>query len=57
MMFYKNVIVVLTSNTEKKDLDLLDEAYLRKGRIHAYYSMMNKLSLEDSIEEDKEKLS
>ena len=57
MMFYKNVIVVLTSNTEKKDLDLLDEAYLRKGRIHAYYSMMNKLSLEDSIEEEKEKLN
>jgi len=57
MMFYKNVIVVLTSNTEKKDLDMLDEAYLRKGRIHGYYSMMNKLSIEDSIDEEKEKLN
>jgi hypothetical protein len=57
MMFYKNVIVVLTSNTEKKDLDMLDEAYLRKGRIHGYYSMMNKLSIEDSVDEEKEKLN
>ena len=57
MLFYKNVIVVLTSNTEKKDLDLLDEAYLRKGRVHAYYSMMNKLCLDDAIDEEKEKLN
>lgn len=59
MIFCKNVIVILTSNTSKKELDLLDEAYLRRGlnRIHAHISMGNALNIEDFIEEDKEKLN
>ena len=39
MLFYKKVILILTSNTSKKELDSLDVAYLREGRVHANYSM------------------
>ena len=45
MVFYKNVILILTSNTSKSDIDNLDESYLRKGRIHASYSMLSKLDI------------
>lgn len=45
MVFYKNVILILTSNTSKEKIDSMDESYLRKGRIHASYSMLNKLIL------------
>jgi len=39
MLFYKKVLLIMTSNTLKKDLDALDPAYLRPGRVHAAYSM------------------
>lgn len=39
LVFYKNVILILTSNTPKQEIDDLDDAYLRDGRIHASYSM------------------
>ena len=39
MFFYKNVILLMTSNTPKDELDALDPAYLRPGRIHAAFSM------------------
>jgi len=45
MIFYKKVILVLTSNTSKEDIDIWDESYLREGRIHACYSMKTKLTL------------
>ena len=45
MIFYKKVILVLTSNTSKEDVDIWDESYLREGRIHACYSMKTKLTL------------
>lgn len=45
MIFYKKVILVMTSNTSKEDIDLWDESYLRDGRIHASYSMKTKLTL------------
>jgi hypothetical protein len=45
MIFYKKVILVLTSNTSKEDIDVWDESYLRDGRIHASYSMKTKLML------------
>ena len=45
MIFYKKVILVLTSNTSKEDVDVWDESYLRQGRIHASYSMKTKLTL------------
>lgn len=45
MIFYKKVILVLTSNTSKEDIDRWDESYLRDGRIHASYSMKTKLTL------------
>lgn len=38
LIFYK-ILFIFTSNTSKKDIDKLDVAYLRKGRIDEYYSM------------------
>ena len=43
MIFYKNIILILTSNTSKEKIDSLDESYLRKGRVNESYSMLNKL--------------
>ena len=37
MMFYENVILILTSNEPKKSMDDIDESYLRKGRIDEYF--------------------
>jgi hypothetical protein len=39
MIFYKKVVLIMTSNTSKQDLDALDPAYLRSGRVHAAFSM------------------
>jgi hypothetical protein len=39
MLFYKKVVLLLTSNTSKKELDALDPSYLRTGRLHAAFSM------------------
>lgn len=57
MIFYKNIILILTSNTPKKELDSLDEAYLNSYRVHGTYSMMNQLCLSLVGGEDKEKLN
>ena len=39
MIFYKHIIILLTSNTPKETIDKLDDSYLRKGRIHASFTM------------------
>ena len=39
MVFYKNVILILTSNNSKDAIDTIDPAYLRQGRIDATYNM------------------
>jgi len=41
MFIYRKVILIMTSNTPKKELDKLDNAYLRTGRIHASFIMPN----------------
>tara|TARA_Y100001970_G_scaffold293692_1_gene442401 strand:- start:3845 stop:4732 length:888 start_codon:yes stop_codon:yes gene_type:complete len=33
---FPNLILILTSNTSKKDIDKLDQSYLREGRINIY---------------------
>ena len=43
MIFYRNVILILTSNEDKTTIDELDPCYLRQGRIDAYFSMNEKL--------------
>lgn len=43
MIFFNNVILILTSNTSKSTIDEMDESYLREGRIHASFSMMEKI--------------
>ncbi len=45
MFLYKGLILILTSNTPKQNLDALDESYLRKGRIHETYCMNTKLNV------------
>ena len=45
MIFYNNVILILTSNITKEAIDKMDEAYLRKGRVTEYYSMLNKINI------------
>jgi len=39
MFFFTNVIVILTSNKSKHEIDLLDQSYLRKGRVNGYYTL------------------
>lgn len=39
MIFYNKMIIILTSNTPKETIDNMDDSYLRKGRIHASYTM------------------
>jgi hypothetical protein len=46
MVFYNNVILILTSNTPKKVIDEWDPAYLRKGRVSMVLEM-NTSVLED----------
>jgi len=45
MIFYKNVILILTSNESKEKIDDLDNSYLRKGRIDACYVMNEPLPI------------
>jgi hypothetical protein len=46
LMLYRNLILILTSNKDKKEIDDLDASYLRKGRIDASYSMLEDLVLQ-----------
>jgi len=43
MFLYKGVILILTSNKPKHEIDAMDESYLRKGRIHETYCMNMKI--------------
>lgn len=45
MMFYRKVILIMTSNESKEDVDVLCNSYLRVGRVHACYSMMKALEV------------
>jgi hypothetical protein len=44
MIFYKRVILIMTSNADRAALDALDPSYLRPGRVDAYFCMPNPLS-------------
>lgn len=45
MILYQNILLILTSNETKEELDDLDPCYLRKGRVDAHYSMMKQLEI------------
>jgi ATPase family associated with various cellular activities (AAA) len=45
MFLYKNVVLIMTSNTPKSVLDDVDPSYLRHGRVHASYCMNEPLEL------------
>ena len=43
MIIYSKIILILTSNKSKEEIDKLDTSYLRNGRVNAYYTMMKPL--------------
>lgn len=43
LIFYRNVLIIFTSNEDKESIDALDPCYLRTGRVDGYYSMMEKI--------------
>ena len=43
LVFWKNVIFIMTSNTSKETIDSWDPAYLGKGRVHGSFKMMKAL--------------
>jgi hypothetical protein len=43
MFFYQNVILIMTSNKSKNEIDKMDPAYLRKGRVHSYFTMNSQI--------------
>lgn len=47
MVFWKNVLFVMTSNTSKETIDTWDPAYLGKGRVHASFKMMSALNIDN----------
>jgi ATP-dependent 26S proteasome regulatory subunit len=49
LMFHKHVIVIMTSNQSKEEIDALDRAYLRTGRIDATFSMLSPINTPSEI--------
>ena len=45
LILYRNVLFILTSNESRESIDILDPCYLRKGRVHGHYSMMDALDI------------
>lgn len=43
MVFHKNIILIMTSNTSKEKIDQIDPSYLRQGRVNTYYKMVTPL--------------
>ena len=43
MFIYRKVILIMTSNTSKSEIDKLDISYLRQGRVHETFVMPNVL--------------
>lgn len=46
MFFFKNMILIMTSNTSYEAISEIDPSYLRRGRVDACYSMMTPLICE-----------
>jgi len=39
MFLYQNIVLIMTSNKSKSEIDMMDSAYLRKGRVNLYFTM------------------
>ena len=52
MIFYKNVVLILTSNVSKQSIDELDPAFLRPGRINATFSMMKPIEIMNELQNE-----
>jgi gluconate kinase len=52
LILYRNLMIIMTSNEAKDAIDALDPCYLRKGRVHGYYSMMEPLAGEPTVLEN-----
>jgi hypothetical protein len=46
MAFWKNVVLIMTSNTSKGEIDAMDIAYLGKNRVHACFEMNTPLTFD-----------
>jgi len=47
LRFFKNVVMIFTSNTSKSEIDKLDPSYLRLGRIDVYHILDSPVYQED----------
>jgi hypothetical protein len=45
LVFFKNIILIMTSNESKEAIDKLDPAYLRPGRIGRCFSMLKPIEI------------
>jgi hypothetical protein len=45
LVFFKNIILIMTSNESKEEIDALDPAYLRTGRIDKCVSMVKPIEI------------
>lgn len=57
LIFYRNVILIFTSNEDKPIIDQLDPCYLRQGRIDGYFSMMEPIDTKKIECSDRDILS
>lgn len=57
LIFYRNVILILTSNKTKEEIDALDSAYLRKGRVDAVLTMNTVIEADSDLPVDSEGVS
>jgi len=46
LIFFKNIILIMTSNESKEEIDALDPAYLRTGRTDKCVSMLKPLKID-----------
>ena len=47
MGLYPHIIVMLCSNKTKREMDRLDDSYLREGRTHLNFELKEKIVKED----------
>jgi len=45
MFIYQNIILIMTSNKTKSEIDAMDSAYLRRGRVNLYFTMNTPIAM------------
>jgi len=44
MIFHRNIIIIMTSNKRREEIDTLDPSYIREWRVNAYYTMNEQIT-------------